>query len=324
MIRVMTGAGRCVVAGQVRARSPNELALAPRWSTGLSAFQRRFQRGFCQLVVFSLILCTVVAGARPGLASNDKGVFKTKAKQAILIDAQSGSILFAHNPDERRPPASMSKLMTLAVVFAALRSKKVQLTDEFVVSENAWRTGGAPSRTTAMFVPVNTSATLEEMIRGLAIQSGNDAAIAVAEGLAGSEAAFAKMMEKEAERIGMTRSTFGNASGLPHPRQLMTARDLAILARHLIYGFPEYYGYFSEPDFQYRRFRFINRNRLLFRKIGVDGLKTGYTEGAGYGVVASAVQEGRRLIAVLGGLESNQDRWDEGRAVAQLGLQGFC
>ena len=256
-------------------------------------------------------------------ASNSKGGFETEAEQAILIDAQSGATLFAHNADEARPPASMSKLMTLTMVFKALKKGTLKLTDEFVVSEDAWRRGGAPSRTSAMFVPVNTSATLEEMIRGLIVQSGNDAAIAIAEGMAGSEDAFARLMEAEAKRLGLANSTFGNASGLPHPRQRMSARDLAILARHIIYTYPDYYKYFAEREFQYRRFRFINRNRLLFMKLGVDGLKTGYTEAAGYGVTASAVRDGRRLIAVLTGLKTKEDRWEEAKRLINWGYDGF-
>lgn len=258
----------------------------------------------------------------PGLAQN--GAFKTKALQAILVDGQSGSILFSHNPDEPRPPASMSKLMTLTLIFNALKAKKLTLDEPVVVSENAWRTGGAPSRTSSMFVPINKSATVEQMIRGLVVQSGNDAAIAIAEHMAGSEEAFAQQMEKEAQRLGLSNSTFGNASGLPHPRQLMSARDLAILARHLIYGLPEYYPYFAEREFKYRKFRFFNRNRLIFMKLGVDGLKTGATKAAGYGVVASAVQNGRRLIAVLGGLKSKKERWSEARRLIEWGFNAFA
>lgn len=271
-----------------------------------------------------LWLAAALVAVVPAQASADKDGFKTKALQAILVDGQSGSILFAHNPDERRPPASMSKLMTLALIFKALKANKLALTDAIVVSENAWRTGGAPSRTSSMFVPINKSATLEQMIRGLVIQSGNDAAIAVAEHMAGSEELFAKQMEKEAQRLGLTNSTFGNASGLPHPRQLMSARDIAILARHLIYGLPEYYPYFSEREFKYRRFRFVNRNRLLFMKLGVDGLKTGSTKEAGHGVVASAVRKGRRLIAVIGGLKTKKERWEEARRLIQWGFNDFA
>lgn len=264
----------------------------------------------------------VLAASHSALAN--KGTFRTKAEHAILVDARSGSILFAHNPDERRPPASMSKLMTLTMIFKALRAKKISLTDDVVVSENAWRTGGAPSRTSSMFVPINKSATVQQMIRGLVVQSGNDAAIAIAEKLAGSEVVFAEQMNKEARRLGLTNSTFGNASGLPHPQQLMSARDLAILARHLIYNFPEYYPYFAEPEFKYRRFRFFNRNRLLFMKLGVDGLKTGATKEAGHGVVASAVQNGRRLIAVLGGLTTKKERWAEASRLIKWGFNDFA
>ncbi|MFY0615474.1 MAG: D-alanyl-D-alanine carboxypeptidase [Hyphomicrobiaceae bacterium] len=280
--------------------------------------------GSVMLRISVLWLVTVLVAVMPARASADKGNFKTKALQAILIDGQSGSILFSHNPDVRRPPASMSKLMTLTLIFKALKAKKLTLTQEIVVSENAWRTGGAPSRTSSMFVPINKSATVEQMIRGLVIQSGNDAAIAVAEHLAGSEELFAKQMDKEAQRLGLTNSTFGNASGLPHPRQLMSARDIAILARHLIYGMPEFYPYFAEREFKYRRFRFINRNRLLFMKLGVDGLKTGSTKEAGHGVVASAVRNGRRLIAVLGGLKTKKERWEEARRLIQWGFKDFA
>jgi D-alanyl-D-alanine carboxypeptidase (penicillin-binding protein 5/6) len=262
--------------------------------------------------------------AMPVAAAAEDGGFKTKALQAILVDGQSGSILFSHEPDVRRPPASMSKLMTLTLIFKALKAKKLKLTDDIVVSENAWRTGGAPSRTSSMFVPINTSATVEEMIRGLIVQSGNDAAIAVAEHMAGSEDEFAKLMNKEAQRLGLTNSSFGNSSGLPHPRHLMSARDIAILARHLIYNFTEYYPYFAEREFKYRRFRFFNRNKLLFMNLGVDGLKTGSTKEAGYGVVASAERNGRRLIAVLGGLETKQERWDEAKRMINWGYDGFA
>lgn len=278
-------------------------------------------------VMMSAAICMVVVlvlSATITKAQDQKGGFTTSATQAILIDGQSGSILFARDADKPLPPASMSKLMTLAIIFKHLKSGKLNLADQFVVSENAWRTGGAPSRTSSMFVPINKTATLEQMIRGLVIQSGNDAAIAVAEGIAGTETEFAKRMEEEAARIGMTNSTFGNASGLPHPRQKMSARDLAILARHLIYTYPGYYTYFAEREFRYRRFRFINRNRLLFMKLGVDGLKTGYTKEAGYGIVFSAVREGRRLIGVLGGLKSKNERWAEAKRFIEWGYENFA
>jgi len=172
-------------------------------------------------------------------------------------------------------------------------------------------------------VPVNTRISLNELIQGIIVQSGNDAAISVAEGLAGSEAAFAKVMNAEAKRIGLTNSSFANPTGLDHPDQLMSARDLAILARHLIMQYPEFYKLFAQKEFKYRRHLFRNRNRLLFRDIGVDGLKTGYTSTAGNSMVASAVQDGRRIIAVLTGLETKNDRWNETQKMIEWGFKGF-
>ena len=196
--------------------------------------------------------------------------------------------------------------MTLAVIYKALKQNQLKMTDEFVMSEHAWRTGGAPSRTSAMFVPINTRASLEQLLQGIVVQSGNDAAIALAEGLAGSEEAFAKVMTAEARRIGLEKSTFANPTGLNHPDQLMSARELAKLSEFIIAEYPEYYKMFAQKRFNYRRHKFINRNRLLFSDIGVDGLKTGYTKAAGYSVVISAVQNGRRLIAVLSGLKTSK------------------
>ncbi len=274
-----------------------------------------------RLLAAALPLCALclVAFAAPSMAA----VFKTKAKQAILIDAASGAILFQHNADQLAPPASMSKLMTMAVVFKALKEEQFKLEDKFLMSENAWRKGGAPSGTSAMFVPLNTRVTLDELLKGIAVQSGNDASIAIAEGMAGSEEAFAQLMETEARRIGLTKSTFRNATGLPHPDHLMTARELASLAKFIIESYPEYYGMFAIERFKYRKHRFINRNPLVFLDIGADGLKTGYTKEAGYGVVGSAVQEGRRLIVVVNGLKSKSDRKEEARRLLQWGFRSF-
>jgi len=187
----------------------------------------------------------------------------------------------------------------------------------------AWRTGGAPSRTSAMFVPINTKARVDELIQGIAIQSGNDAAISVAEGIAGNEAAFAKMMTEEARRLGMSQSTFGNATGLPNAKQLMSARELAILARHLIFEYPDHYPVFGQREFLYRKHKFFNRNPLLSLSIGVDGLKTGHTKEAGFGLVASAVQDGKRLIVVVMGLETENQRRDEAAKLFEWGFKSF-
>jgi serine-type D-Ala-D-Ala carboxypeptidase (penicillin-binding protein 5/6) len=260
--------------------------------------------------------------AHAGGAANAGG-YVTKAPRAILLDVESGAILFQKNADDLAPPASMSKLMTLAVLFRKLKDGTLSLDDTFVMSENAWRTGGAPSRTSSMFVPINTTATIDELIKGMAIQSGNDAAIAVAEGISGSEAAFAKLMTAEARRIGLEKSTFANASGLHHPDQQMTARELAHLARHLIETYPEYYPVFAEKTFNYRTHKFINRNPLVFMDIGADGLKTGYVREAGHGVVASAVRDGQRLIAVVMGHETADDRKSDSARLLDWGFKSI-
>lgn len=250
--------------------------------------------------------------------------FVPKAEHAILMDADSGAVLFQHAADEMTPPASMSKLMTLAVVFKALRNGVLKMSDEITMSENAWRTGGAPSGTSAMFVPINDKVTVEQLLQGIIVQSGNDACIALAEALAGSEQGFAQVMTNEARRIGLTKSTFRNSTGLPNPEHLMTVRELAELARYLMHEYPEYFGMFSQREFKYRKHRFINRNPLLFLDIGADGMKTGYIKEAGYGVVGTAVQEGKRLIVVVNGLKSGNERRDEARRLLEWGFRSFA
>ncbi len=270
----------------------------------------------------------VLAGALPPLSPDPvhaqaNNEFTIKARQAYLMDAESGAVLFQHNADQLAPPASMSKLMTLAVAFRALKEGKIKLSDEFLMSENAWRKGGGPSGTSAMFVPINTRVSVEELIKGIIIQSGNDAAIAVAEGIAGSEDAFAKTMTEEARRLGMPLSTFRNATGLYDPQHLMTVRELATLARHLIREYPDHYPTFSIKEFPYRKHKFINRNPLLFMSIGADGLKTGYIKEAGYGIVGSAVQGNRRLIVAINGLATQEDRKEEARRLLDWGFRAF-
>ena len=274
-------------------------------------------------VLVALLL--VLAGLpQPDGAGASEAGFSGKAKYAVLMDAETGAVLYQNAADELSPPASMSKLMTLAVVFRALKEGKLKLEDEFLMSENAWRTGGAPSGTSAMFVPVNAKATLDELLQGIAVQSGNDACISIAEGMAGSESAFAEMMMAEARRIGLKKSTFRNATGLHHPEHLMTVRELAQLARFLISEYPDRYPVFAQREFRYRKHRFFNRNPLLSLDIGADGLKTGYIKEAGYGIVASAIQDGRRLIAVVNGLETADARRDEASKLLQWGFRNFA
>ena len=237
------------------------------------------------------------------------------------MDAASGAILYQHNANELMAPASMSKLMTLAVLFKALKSGQIKPTDEFLVSQYAWRRGGAPSGGSAMMVPVNARVRVNELLQGIVVQSGNDAAIAVAEAMAGSEDAFANVLTGEARKLGLKKSTFKNATGLHHPEQLVTARELALLACHIIKEYPEYYRLFAQREFQYRKHRFVNRNPLITMDIGVDGLKTGYVRQSGYGMVASAKQGERRLVAVVNGLETADQRKEEVRKLLDWGFR---
>ena len=265
----------------------------------------------------------LVAPATTPVWAAQNAEFTIKARNAIVMDATSGAVLFQYNADDLIPPASMSKLMTLAVVFKALKDGKKTLDDEVNMSEYAWRTGGAPSRTSAMMVPLNTRTKISELLRGVIVESGNDAAIALGEGLAGSELAFTKMMEAEARRIGLTKSVFRNATGLFHPEHLMSARELAQLARHLITEYPGYYPMFAEKNFNYRNHKFVNRNPLLFMNIGADGMKTGHLLQSGYGIVGSAVQDGHRLIIVLSGLATEAERREESRKILEWGFHAF-
>jgi D-alanyl-D-alanine carboxypeptidase (penicillin-binding protein 5/6) len=249
--------------------------------------------------------------------------FDTKAKFAVLMDYESGTVLFNKDADSAMEPASMAKLMTVAVVFDELQRNRLQMTDEFFISEHAWRDGGASSGGSTMFAELNSKVAVADLLRSVIIQSGNDAAIALAEGIAGSEVTFAGMMNQLAAEIGMTNSHFVNATGLPDPNQYSTARDLATLARFLIAQFPEYYPIFSEPEFTWNKIRQQNRNSLVEMGIGVDGLKTGHTEAAGYGTVVSTAAGGRRLIAVLHGLTSMTMRAEEARKLVTWGTRGF-
>lgn len=250
--------------------------------------------------------------------------FQLKAEFAIIMDAQKDIVFYQKNADKPMPPASMSKLMTLAITFRELKAGRLKLDDQVFMSVHAWRTGGAPSRTQSMFVPVKSNVTVEELIRGMIVQSANDAAIAIAEHISGTEEKFAKDMEAYGKEIGLTHSTFRNASGLPHKEHLMSARDLAKLARHVIFAFPEYYHYFSEDTFKYSRFTFRNLNPLIKLEEGYDGLKTGYTDLSKYGIVFSQKRKGRRLIAVLNGMPKQTDRQDEAQSLVEWVYSHFA
>jgi len=256
-------------------------------------------------------------------AKKEEGGFEGEAPTAILIEASSGSVLFEKNADELRAPSSMMKLMTVEVVFHAIKQGDVKLTDEYTVSENAWRKGGAPAGGSTMFAALHSKISVDDLLHGAIIQSGNDACMVLAEGLAGNETAFAEMMTKRARELGLTQSTFANSNGLPNPGNKMTVRELAKLARHIIQTYPEFYPLFGEREFTWNKIRQPNRNPLLTALEGADGLKTGYTKEGGYGMVGSAVQNGTRLIVVINGLEDPEDRASEAKKMLEWGFRNF-
>lgn len=252
------------------------------------------------------------------LAAWPAEAIETSAKQAIMIDAQTGAVLLEKNPDQPVPPSSMSKMMTVYVVFERLKEGTLSLDDTFLVSRKAWKRGGSK-----MFVEVNKRVSVADLLRGVIVQSGNDAAIVLAEGIAGDEKAFANLLNEKAREIGLTNSTFKNASGWPEDGHLMTVRDIATLSLKTIQNFPELYKMYAEKTFTFSGIRQGNRNPLLYRNIGADGLKTGHTEAAGYGLAASAVRQGRRLILVLNGLDSMRSRSTESYRLMSWGFREF-
>lgn len=269
------------------------------------------------LAIYSLLVVIAV------LTAPSVQALEIAARVVILMDYQTWTVLEEKNADAKMPPSSMSKLMTTYMLFEAIHTGALSLDDEFQVSENAWRKGGAASGGSTMFLEPNTSVSVEDLLRGIIIQSGNDACIVVAENMAGSEEAFADEMNYRALELGMTGSNFTNSTGLPDPDHYMTARDLAILAKHMIVDFPEYYSLYKETEFTYNEIKQYNRNPLLYRPGGADGLKTGHTDAAGYGLAASAVRDGRRLIMVANGMESTQARAAETARLIDWGFRNF-
>jgi serine-type D-Ala-D-Ala carboxypeptidase (penicillin-binding protein 5/6) len=257
-------------------------------------------------------------------ARKEEGGFDGDAPTAILIEASSGSVLFEKNADELRAPSSMMKLMTAEVVFHAIKQGDIKLTDEYRISENAWRRGGAPAGGSTMFAALNSKVSVDDLLHGAIIQSGNDACIALAEGMAGNERIFAAdYMTKRARELGLTKSTFANSNGLPDPGNKMTVRELSVLARYIMQTYPEFYKLFGEKEFTWNKIRQQNRNPLLNAMEGADGLKTGYTKEGGYGMVGSAVQNGTRLIVVINGLEDPEDRATEAKKMLEWGFRSF-
>lgn len=244
----------------------------------------------------------------------------TAAKQAIVVDYETGTVLFEKNADERMPTSSMSKVMTAYMVFDAIKKGQISMENQFPVTEKAWNTQGSK-----MFVELGNSIKVEDLLRGVIIQSGNDATIVLAEGISGSEEVFAKNMTAKAHELGMKNSNFVNASGWPDDNHYSTARDLATMGIALIHDFPEYYKFYSEKDFTYHSIKQGNRNPLLYLNNGGDGIKTGHTEAAGYGLIGSGVSalNGRRVVFVVNGLKDMKERAAEAAKFLDWGLKNF-
>jgi D-alanyl-D-alanine carboxypeptidase (penicillin-binding protein 5/6) len=246
------------------------------------------------------------------------GGIDTQAKHALILEVETGAVLLDKFAEERIPPASMSKVMTAYLVFDYLKQGRAKLEDELPVSEQAWRTGGSK-----MFVPIGSRIKIDDLLRGMIIQSGNDACVVLAEGLAGSLANFIDQMNEKAKQIGLKDSHFANVDGLPDPDHYMTARDLATLAVRTIEDFPEYYHYYGEKDYNFNNINQGNRNPLLYRDIGADGLKTGHTDEAGYSLLASVKRDKRRVILVLNGLPSMKARGTESERLIEWAFREY-
>jgi serine-type D-Ala-D-Ala carboxypeptidase (penicillin-binding protein 5/6) len=292
----------------------------------------RFFRALVAALVLSAVVLSAVGWGGALYAANqsvqgakkEEGGFDGDAPTAILTEGSSGAVLFEKNADELRAPSSMMKLVTVEVVFHALKEGTIKPSDEYRISENAWRRGGAPAGGSTMFAILNSKVSIDDLLHGAIIQSGNDACIALAEGMAGNERIFAAdFMTKRARELGLMNSTFGNSNGLPDPGNKMTVRELAKLARYVILTYPEFYKLFGEKEFTWNKIRQQNRNPLLNSLEGADGLKTGYTKEGGYGMVGSAVQNGIRLIVVVNGLDDPDDRATEAKKMLEWGFRNF-
>jgi D-alanyl-D-alanine carboxypeptidase (penicillin-binding protein 5/6) len=283
-----------------------------------------YRRSFISIAIsFAFALALAPAAFAQHKEAPRKDEPKIDAPHAILIDAENGGVLYQRDPDKLIFPASLAKLMTAEYVFHLLKEGKIKLTDEYPVSEYAWRTGGAPSRSSTMYAAIHSKVPVADLLRGMIVQSGNDACIVLAEAIAGNEAAFATKLTERAREIGLEKSVFANSNGLPNPDTHVTTRELAMLARAIIKNYPEYYPIFGEPEFTWNKIRQYNRNPLLKMSIGADGLKTGFTKEAGYGLVGSAVQNGLRLIVVVNGDKSAKERAEDAKRLLEWGFRSF-
>lgn len=272
---------------------------------------------FNHYFIGAFLIFLIALSGRPAQALD------TIAREAYMVDFDTGAVLYDKGGYVSMPPASMSKLMTVYMVMERLKDGRLKLDDKLRVSENAWRKGGAKSGSSTMFLEPGSLVRVEDLLRGIIIQSGNDACIVVAEALAGKESTFAEEMTAKARELGMENSTFANATGWPHPNHRMTPKDLTILARRTILDFPEFYHYYGEKSFTYNGIRQTNRNPLLYKNMGADGLKTGHTTEAGYGLTASAKRGNRRLLLVVNGLPSIKARASEPERLLEWGFREF-
>ena len=272
---------------------------------------------------FALALSATLLGIVLSISPSRAQGFQTNAPFALLVDFESGAVLFEKNADQPMAPAATAKLLTAEIVFHELKEGRLHLDDKFAVSEHAWRTGGAHSHGPATFLDIHSEVRIDDLLQGLIVQAGNDAAMTLAEGISGTEETFADLMNKRAAELGMTHSIFANARGISDPRQHVSARDMALLTAHIIRDYPDDYHYFGEKDFTWDKIHQLNRDPLLNMSIGADGLMAGDSSESGYGLVGSAEQGGQRLILVLNGLKTAADRAEESRKLFDWGFRSF-
>lgn len=277
------------------------------------------RRLFAVLVLFLSLLNV----AQAQNAAPQQSGFDVKAKQVYMIEAETGTVLFARGEDDVVPAASLAKLMTAATVFKALSAGDTTLETQYPVTEHAWRTGGAPSGTSTMFAALKSNVRVEDLIRGITVQFANDACIILGEGIAGSETAFAERMTKEARALGLEKSAFVNATGLPNPGNKVTMREMVALARHLETTYPQYMRYYLEPEFEWNKIKQRNRNPLLALNIGVTGFVTGFAEESGYSIVAAVNRDGKHLVLAMAGMENDKVRIEETRRIIEWALSTF-
>jgi serine-type D-Ala-D-Ala carboxypeptidase (penicillin-binding protein 5/6) len=274
----------------------------------------------CGAALFAAL--TIAQGA-PAASGKKEDGFQSSVPAAILLDAESDSILYEKNGDQLVAPASLAKLMTVEFLFNEIKQGRVKPDDEYIISENAWRKGGAPSHGSTMFAAIHSRVKVSDLLQGIIVDSANDACIAVAEALAGNETTFGRMLTQRAREIGLEHSTFTNSTGYSDPDLRVTAREMAELARHIIHTYPDFYPYFSQRDFTWNNIHQQNRNPLLGMGIGADGLKTGETSEAGFNLVGSASQDNFRLIVVVTGARTDKERADEAKKLLEFGFHDF-